>query len=278
MLDISWTHWMHRSYTGLKPQHNPWLFFPTLLLQRALSSTGRCWSFCAPHLAVRPLPCWHTSLPCLEVGRLLLFSVGYLFTFVYVSPGESYNLSFVETGTERSFFCASHRPQGCCDSSGHVHTSWGPAVQSSWLMLVHAGPSQPRGVWRQWLSKEQSRAVLPASCQPSQTLSLVALGIHFSWDTAAVSVHWCRWAFTLCQGLAGVAELGPPEERTHKEWFSCLCPEVPFAFVDRGVVSDRNRLRGEQEPDVDPAEAAAAWHGPVPGGAAHLHPGAALLP
>lgn len=45
-----------------------------------------------------------------------------------------------------------------------------------------------------------------------------------------------------CQGLACVAQLGPPEKRTHKEWFSCLCPEVPFAFVDRGVVSDRNRL------------------------------------
>lgn len=29
---------------------------------------------------------------------------------------------------------------------------------------------------------------------------------------------------------------------------------------------------------MDPAEAAAAWHGPVSGGAAHLHPGATLVP
>lgn len=37
-------------------------------------------------------------------------------------------------------------------------------------------------------------------------------------------------------------------------------------------------IRGEQGSDLEPAEAAAAGHGPVQGGAADLHPGAALLP
>lgn len=36
--------------------------------------------------------------------------------------------------------------------------------------------------------------------------------------------------------------------------------------------------RGEQEPAVVPHQAGAARHGPIQGGAAHLHPGAALLP
>lgn len=45
-----------------------------------------------------------------------------------------------------------------------------------------------------------------------------------------------------------------------------------------GGIPGGDCIRGEQGSDLEPAEAAAARHGPVQGGAAHLHPGATLLP
>lgn len=71
---------------------------------------------------------------------------------------------------------------------------------------------------------------------------------------------------------------------------SCHCPATPSsrlfwagpdcslsAAAGRGVPSG-DGVRGEQESDVDPAEAVAAGHGPVPCGAAHVRTGATLLP
>lgn len=71
-------------------------------------------------------------------------------------------------------------------------------------MLVRAGPLQPWGVWRQCLRKEHNRAVLPASCQPSQTprafctTHLIALGIPFYRDMADVSLQRCRESIHPC--------------------------------------------------------------------------------
>lgn len=45
-----------------------------------------------------------------------------------------------------------------------------------------------------------------------------------------------------------------------------------------GGIPGRDCVRGEQRSDLEPAEAAEAGHGPVQGGAAHLHPGATLFP
>lgn len=151
-------------------------------------------------------------------------------------------------------------------------------------MSVQVGPSQSWGVWRQWLRKEHSRGVLPASCQLSQrprascTTHFSALGIHF-WDRADVSLQWCSWAFTLVPrpGMPGWA-WALQVNASARNGFPVSALNFPFPTIDRWIISNRNCLWREQEPDVDPAEAAAARHGPVTGGAAHLHPGATLVP
>lgn len=51
-----------------------------------------------------------------------------------------------------------------------------------------------------------------------------------------------------------------------------------YSYSGWGGVPGGDGIRGEQGSDLGPAEAAAAGYGPVEGGAAHLHPGAALLP
>lgn len=60
-------------------------------------------------------------------------------TFFYIYLSESYNLSFVENKSERSF-CACTRPHGCCNSSGHIHTPEGLQCRVPW---ANAGPCWP---------------------------------------------------------------------------------------------------------------------------------------
>lgn len=179
-------------------------------------------------------------------------------------------------------------PPGRSDAVTALGMSTPPEGLQRRVPWVTVGPGWPiavLGVWRQWLRKGHSKCVFPASCQLSQglgafrTAHFSALRIQSSWDRAAVSLQWCSWAFTLVPvpgvpGWAWTVQVNAPT----RNGFNVSALNFLFPVVDRWIISDRNRLWGEQEPDVDPAEAAAARHGPVPGGAAHLHPGATLVP
>lgn len=283
---------MHRNSTGLKSQHNPWLSLPTADRLKNLLCCKGLWAALEGAGIFVPLtwqwgPChidtliefvlsrsWRTSVLCQLLFYLLRFST-YLLVNLIISHWWRMGL-----------IGASVHPQGHRDAVIALGMSTPPEglqCRAPLVMLVHAAHHSPEVCGGS--GSGRSRAEL---------CSLPFASLHRHPGLSAPPT-WLLWGFIspetwlmslcssvgehspLCQGVVCM-ELGLPEKLMHKEWLSCLCPKVPFPFADRGVISDRNRLWGEQEPDVDPAEAAAAWHGPVPGGAAHLHPGATLVP
>lgn len=99
---------------------------------------------------------------------------------------------------------SSVHPPGHGDAVTALGMSTPPEGLQCRVPLAGVGPHWP--ITRQWLRKEPNRAVLSASCQPSQTRGasctthFIALGIHSYWDIADVSLQWCRRAFTLVPG------------------------------------------------------------------------------